>query len=44
MGHVINLSVKYLLFSNEEESFDFEITKLGKLRLEVRQALEILVF
>jgi hypothetical protein len=44
LGHVINLAAKAFLFGNDEGSFDFEISKLAHLRLEVRQALETLAF
>lgn len=44
LGHIINLSAKDLLFGKEEGSFDFEISGMAGLKLEVRQALELLVF
>ena len=41
-SHIINLSAKDLLFGKEEGSFDFEVSEMAKLKVEVRQALELL--
>jgi hypothetical protein len=39
LGHIINLSAKAFLFGTEDGSFDFEISDVGKMKPEVRQAL-----
>jgi hypothetical protein len=44
LEHVINLSAKAFLYSNEEGSFDFEAEELSTLKFEVRKALELLLF
>jgi hypothetical protein len=44
LGHIINLAAKAFLFGSDSGSFDFEISQTARLRLEVRQALEILAF
>jgi hypothetical protein len=44
LGHIINLAAKAFLFGTDSGSFDFEISEMAKVRLEVRQALEILAF
>jgi len=44
LEHVINLSAKAFLYSNEEGSFDFEAEELSMLKFEVRKALELLLF
>jgi hypothetical protein len=44
LGHVINLAAKAFLFGKDVESFDFEISEFAMEKLEVRQALELLVF
>jgi hypothetical protein len=44
LGYIINLSAKAFLFGTEEGSFDFEISDVAKMKSEVRQALELLVF
>jgi hypothetical protein len=41
IGHVLNLSAKGFLFGKDEGSFDFEIAEMAKLKIEVRQALEL---
>jgi hypothetical protein len=44
LDHIINLAAKAFLYEKEEGSFDFEISDTAKIKLEVRQALELLVF
>jgi hypothetical protein len=39
LGHIRNLSAKDLLFGKVEGSFDFEVSEMAKLKMEVRQAL-----
>jgi hypothetical protein len=42
LGHIINLSAKDLLFGKEEGSSDFEVSEMAKVKMEMRQALELL--
>lgn len=44
LGHIINLAAKALLYGKDTGSFDFEVSEMAQLRLEVRQALEVLAF
>jgi hypothetical protein len=44
IGHIINLVAKQFLFGRDEGSYDFEIDPTARMRLDVRQALEILRF
>jgi hypothetical protein len=47
IGHVINLTAKAFLFGDEaafKKAFDFEIGQVKGIKLEVKQALELLAF
>jgi hypothetical protein len=45
LGHILNLAAKAFLFGKDvEDALDFEVAEFAKDKIEVRQALELLLF